>query len=271
MNNKRMYTRGQILPYFIALFLAGFIMFALMVNLGIVLVERVKLQSAADAVAQSVACIRARALNMLGMNNAMLGLVLTHTNFAWVPGLTCYDTAGIVEALAGNTELIQRGYGEAYPLLVAEDIAKRNGAESVFIDPFSVLLGFAPRKERVVTFWSTGNLFGVTIPMLPMIQKKVKTFLVWPSKPSSGGNHTVKVYLTKTIPPEKLLFGSKFMPEGKVTLNAVAAARVYNRDGKMFLTDNNSWGVVHTWEYMKAMLGGWDAQIVPVSIPLVMH
>ncbi|MDI6642069.1 MAG: hypothetical protein QME68_07150, partial [Elusimicrobiota bacterium] len=59
----------------------------------------------------------------------------------------------------------------------------------------------------------------------------------------------------------KTLFNITSMPE----IRTIAAARSYNVRGPMFPEQGRSFGFYALTEYIKAMHGGWDAQLVPVE------
>lgn len=288
--------KGQIVV-FVALSILSLAMFWLMlINIGKMVKDRIMLQNAADCAAQTAACIRARALNMIGPLNARLGIpgvTLGIPEFVWwicpeqLLGIPCDCMAkmakifvdGIIEA----QEEINKTYGGGWAYIQAMAVARRQeinrkgqvcGADRIFpLDSFSLKLH---RNKGDIWYW--GTIWVLTpkgIAPLP-VPPQMKGILVrngkrWYEQDNDFHKKKLRIVARKEsnslsnrgYPIGKKFFGIKEMPG----ISAIGAARPYNAIGPMFPKKEQKFGLAATEEFLPFFLQqkGWDAQLVPVG------
>ncbi|MDR3243872.1 MAG: hypothetical protein LBT79_03900, partial [Elusimicrobiota bacterium] len=70
-------NKGQTLYYFMVLILIVIISWAMMLNISMLIIERMKMQNEADNIAYGLAVQKARVYNTLGGINYLIGSVLS--------------------------------------------------------------------------------------------------------------------------------------------------------------------------------------------------
>jgi len=204
MINRLKDERGQILP-FAALTLLTLVMFWMtVVNVGMLVRDRIMLQNAADAAAQSAACIKARALNSIGSINALLGIpvqslggipleslvklvlrgapiikplrkiiakILKKLKFpeviVWWPYVGTVLPNQYVKSLITLQEFYNHTLGGVGAYIIAYNVAKENGADYILPtsrDIFS-LDGALERNKGLIVYCDTVVIWGIPIPI----------------------------------------------------------------------------------------------------------
>ncbi len=87
----RINNKGQVLPYYLMTMMVLLVCWAMLLNMGKLLKDRIVMQNAADNAALSVAVYRARTLNLLGKANELMGTVLACGAFPMLVPLPTYD------------------------------------------------------------------------------------------------------------------------------------------------------------------------------------
>lgn len=297
--------KGQIIVFVVLSILSLAMFWMMLINIAKMVKDRIMLQNAADSAAQTIACIRARALNMIGSLNALLGIpsgapppllpalgipefvwwVCPEQHF-WVP---CDHFAkpakAYVDKIIKSQEDINKAYGGGWAFIQATGVARRQeinrkgepcGADKIIpLDSLSLRLH---RNKGDVWYWGT---IWVATPdytgPLP-VPPQVKGILVrngkrWYEQDDKFHKKKLRIVAHKDsnslsnrgYPIGKIFFGIKKMPG----ISAIAAARPYNAIGPMFPKKGQKFGLAATEEFLPFFLKqkGWDAQLVPVGAP----
>jgi hypothetical protein len=223
----------------------------LVFNLGRIIYWRIKVQNVCDNIAQSTGCIRARALNVIGLLNLPLGLVLAVPRFVWWPQPSCnnapieYHVDGDFARLAQQTveciislQELMRIYGEWYPYVAAYNICKENNIDNVlFLDSLSLHL---KRDKGDIWYWKTCNVGVHSPPYINIhcffpepidIIKKHNTER-WYKRDKEFSKQFVRVLAYKKLSG---LFGRKFFKlKGDPVVYSISKVRCYNKSGPMF-------------------------------------
>jgi|GEM_PF-2227394 len=244
--------KGQILIFSVYVLLVLCFFSILVFNLGRIIYWRIKVQNVCDNIAQSVGCIRARALNVIGLLNLPLGLILTVPRFVWWPQYQCnsmpieYHVDGdfaklaqqTVESIVSFQELV-RIYGEWYPYIAAYRMCKENQIDNVlFLDSLSLHL---KRDKGDIWYWKTCNI-GIHFPPYINIHvpapepfdiiKKQNTERWYKRNDKEFGKQSVRVLVYKKL---KGLFGKKFFKlRDDPVVYSISEVRCYNKSGPMF-------------------------------------
>src|SRR4051794_15056996 len=100
-----MNRKGQILPLALVMLVAMAMGWVMLLNLGKLIKERVRMQIIADTTVQSAAAFRARGLNTIGLINSWLGVPVAgigSPEMAWWPAIIHpYDPANAAKSGAG--------------------------------------------------------------------------------------------------------------------------------------------------------------------------
>jgi len=305
MINRLKDERGQILP-FVALTLLALVMFWMtVVNVGKLVRDRIMLQNAADAAAQSAACMKARALNSIGRINALLGvpvqslggipleslieLVLRHAPktirkiiafflrklpfpevVVWWPYVGTVLPNQYVKSLITLQEFYNYTLGGVGAYIIAYNVAKENGADYVIASPniFS-LDGALDRNRGLIVYCDTVVIWGIPIPIPTRWQRGAKRWLELKENEDEIHN-ALKVTVIAVKKAERGFFplGKGLLGIEKMpTIYAIASARAYNTKGPMFPSHGRRSGISALTEYLSAMFGGYDAHLIPVGSP----
>ncbi|MBA7527471.1 hypothetical protein ES705_19647 [subsurface metagenome] len=280
MINRLKDEKGQILP-FAALTLLALVMFWMtVVNVGKMIRDRIMLQNAADAAAQSAACAKAKALNSIGLINASLGMPVVALGvpyFVWLP--YCHHTVpkGFIEILIRFQDALYHTSG-TLALGIAREVARENGAdELIYYSPKFLMDGSLKRytlerNEGTIVYFDTTIVYVLGIPVpIPWPYHKYRNAKRWLElKEDEDEIHdALRVTVIAVKNPER-----GFFPLGKGLLGidempaiyAIASARPYNTKGPMFPSHGRRWGVSALREYFSARSGGYDAHLIPVEI-----
>lgn len=195
---------------------------------------------------------------------------------------------GIIKAQTG----INRSYGGGWAWWAARDTAQRqelsgkegkpSGADEILLSQLSLNL---ERNKGDIWYWGSLNIGWLQPILVPpfVIHKHIGPLPVPPEicgilvsntdrwYQRSKDFHKQKITLVATkrsnsesnkgYPFGKNLFNIRAMPE----IRTIASARSYNTSGPMFPERGQDFGFYAAIEYIKAMHGGWDAQLVPVG------
>jgi len=279
MINRLKDEKGQILP-FAALTLLALVMFWMtVVNVGKMIRDRIMLQNAADAAAQSAACVKARALNSIGRINALLGirvLSLGWPKFVWLPYFDHEVPKACIESLIRSQDFLYGASG-GFAYAIAYEVARENGAdELIYYSPKFFMDGSLKRytlernKGTIVYFDTTiVYVFGIPVP-IPWPYHKYRNAKRWLELKEDEREirNALKVTVVVVKNPER-----SFFPLGKGLLGidempaiyAIASARPYNTRGPMFPPLGQRWGVPALRAYLSARSGGYDAHLIPVG------
>jgi len=303
MINRLKDEKGQILP-FAALTLLALVMFWMtVVNVGMLVRDRIMLQNAADAAAQSAACMKARALNSIASINALLGIPVLSLGGISLESLV--ELIGAPEIIADiiarilrllripevivwwpyrGTDLPYRcvnfliGVQEFYDRLlgggayiIANNVAKKNGADYIVPtsrDIFS-LNGALERNKGLIVYCDTLVIYEIPIPIPTRWHRGAKRWLELKENEREIHN-ALKVTVVAVKNPER-----GFFPLGKGLLGidempaiyAIASARPYNTRGPMFPSHGQRRGLPALTAYFSARSGGYDAHLIPVGSP----
>jgi hypothetical protein len=299
MINRLKDEKGQILP-FAALTLLALVMFWMtVVNVGKMVTDRIMLQNAADAAAQSAACMKARALNSIGSINALLGIpvqslggislellveligapeiiaeILRLWDFpeviVWWPYVGTELPYWYVNSLITAQEFYNYTLGGVLAYAVANDVARENGADYILSSPNMFSLdGALERNKGLIVYCDTLVIYGIPIPIPTDWRYDASRWLELKEDEDEIHN-ALKVTVMAVKNPER-----GFFPLGKGLLGiyeipaiyAIASARPYNTEGPMFPSHGQTWGVPALKEYLSAMFGGYDAHLIPVGSP----
>jgi hypothetical protein len=77
MNRRGVNEKGQVMPFYLAALLVLLLCWAMVINIAKLLRDRMMLQNAADNAALSVAVLRARTLNLIGITNYLMASALS--------------------------------------------------------------------------------------------------------------------------------------------------------------------------------------------------
>ena len=261
--------RGQILPLALVMILVMTLFWVMLINIGMLLKNRVQLQIAADTSVQSACAIRARALSSIGRMNSWLGtpvLGIGSPLASWWP-----DAASLQQDFVKMVRTLQAGYNSAYgggwaAQLVRNNIAIPQGADAIYspLGSYSLHLQI---NHGPVWYLSTRHvvIYGVPVPVpfLPQILEEDPSNRRWYERASGFNRTAMRLYVYRRAASP--LFHIQ-MPD----LYAVASARVYNTGGPMFPIANSSdallTGLPAQSEYDRAA-EHWQAQLVPVGGP----
>lgn len=299
MINRLKDEKGQILP-FAALTLLALVMFWMtVVNVGKMVRDRIMLQNAADAAAQSAACMKARALNSIGSINALLGIPVVSLGgipleslieliggpkiiaeilrlwkfpevIVWWPYVGTTPPYLCVNSLITLQEIYNYTLGGVGAYIIAYNVAKENGADYIIPSPniFS-LDGALKRNEGLIVYCDTLVIWGIPIPIPTRWEYDTNRWLEL-KEDEDKVHDALKVTVVAFkkaergfYPLGKRLLGIDKMP----AIYAIASARPYNTEGPMFPSHGQMWGVPALKEYLFAMFGGYDAHLVPVGSP----
>ncbi|OGS23302.1 MAG: hypothetical protein A2252_09480 [Elusimicrobia bacterium RIFOXYA2_FULL_39_19] len=186
-NSKKLKEEGQILPLLIMSTFILCMFLIVLINLGKLIKDRMVMQNAADNAAVSSAIMRARALNVLGTSNALLGLpgfnsgmglganVPDNISHVWVPCpghgplSWCDDKAVLaknyIDGIVALQNSIRSTYGGGTNSIVAEKIAQRQelnskgestGADSIF--PMSTYSLNLERNKGDIWYYGSFNI-----------------------------------------------------------------------------------------------------------------
>jgi len=301
MVNRLKDEKGQILP-FAALTLLALVMFWMtVVNVGKMVRDRIMLQNAADAAAQSAACVKARVLNSIGSINALLGIPVQSLGGISLESLV--ELIGAPEIISDiiarilrllripevivwwpylGTDLpyryvnslitLQEFYdymGGVGAYTIANSVAKENGADYIIPtsrDIFS-LDGVLERNKGLIVYCDTVEIWGIPIPIPTKWQRSAKRWLELREDEDEIHN-ALKVTVVAVKNPER-----GFFPLGKGLLGidempaiyAIASARPYNTRGPMFPSHGQRRGLPALTAYFSARSGGYDAHLIPVG------
>lgn len=287
MINRLKDEKGQILP-FVALTLLALVMFWMtVVNVGKMVRDRIMLQNAADAAAQSAACVKAKALNSIGKINALLGIpvfTLGWPEFVWWPYINHNVPKFIIQGLTISQNILYFLSGLA-AYRIAHVVARENGADGIdallilssrerefFIDG-SIKRYSLKRNKGTVIYWDTKivYVYGIPVP-IPSPPHEYKNAGRWfeLNEDEDKIHNALKVTVVAVkkaergfFPLGKTLLGIEEMPE----IRAKASARVYNTRGPMFPSPGEKWGTAARKAYSSAKSGGYKAHLVPVGSP----
>lgn len=261
---------GQTLPFMCLVVLALVMFWMMVVNMGVMLRDRIILQNAADCAAQTAACYRARALNMVGNYNAVLGSYLFYEGSeiippqgAWIPYSNAYSTYQFTKMMNGISDLV-RSYGGGWAYLKANEVAKKSGADGIKSLPIPDMYSLRLKVDKVrIRFWSTIIVEGIPVPAPPWIVKEVYTWYYLKDKYGPRKNIAIAYKNPQSgfFPLGKNLFGISEIPE----ILAISAARPYNAKGSMFPEGKTKWGWRVLYKWCQASYGGWEAHLVPVG------
>lgn len=307
MINRLKDEKGQILPFAVLTLLALVMFWMTVVNVGKMVRDRIMLQNAADAAAQSAVCVKARALNSIGSINALLGVpvqslggipleplielvlgdapiikpikkliakFLRKLNFPEVIVWWPYLGTGLPNLYVKSWITLQEFYnytlGGVLAYIIAHNVAKENGADYIIASPniFS-LDGALERNEGLIVYCDTVEILGVPIPIPTDWQYDAKRWLELKEDEDEVHN-ALKVTVVAFKKAER-----GFYPLGKGLLGidkmpaicAIASARPYNTRGPMFPSNGQSLGIPALTEYLSSMFGGYDAHLIPVGSP----
>jgi len=277
MINRLKDEKGQILP-FVALTLLALVMFWMtVVNVGKMIRDRIMLQNAADAAAQSAACVKARMLNSIGRINGRLGIFgisLGRPRFVWWPYFHHRVPKAYVESLTYlQDSLYGASGGVAYK--VAYEVARKNGADAlIFYSPEFFVDGSLKRyslqrNKGTIIYWDTKIVHGIPIPWPPHKHRNANRWLEL-NEDENKIHNALKVTVIAVKNAERGFFplGKRLLGIEKIpTIYAIASARPYNTKGPMFPSHGQRRGTVARKEYLSARSGGYDAHLIPVGSP----
>ena len=270
IKSKLSNKQGQTLPFMCLIVLSLVMFWMLVVNMGVMLRNRIIVQNAADCAAQTAACYRARALNMVGMYNAVLGSYIIYEGSkimppqgAWIPYANAYHTYRLTRSLNRITEIV-RSYGGGWAYLKANEVAKKSGADGIKSLAIPRMYSLRLKVDKVrIRFWSTIMVYGLPAPGPPCFTRRVNTWYYFKDK--SGPRKNIAIAYKKPqsdcFPLGKNLLGITRIPE----ILAVAAARPYNTKGSMFPQKKTKLGLKVLFKWLQAASGGWEAHLVPVG------
>lgn len=301
MNKKIKNEKGQIIV-FVALSILSLAMFWMMlINIGKMVKDRIMMQNAADCAAQTAACIRARALNIIGSANALLGLpvvTLGIPEFVWWPCPKPHFFLGIfpkpcdhkakeakafIGAIIKSQEEINKAYGGGWAWIQATNVARRQelnhkgeacGADRIIpLDSFSLRLY---RNRGDIWYWGTiwVKTPGYTgpVPVPPILKGiRVRNGKRWYEQDTDFHKKKMRIIAYKgssSISNRNYPLGKKFFNLNKMpAISTIAAARPYNTVGPMFPKKGQNYGLAASKEFLPFFLKkkGWDAQLVPVG------
>lgn len=249
--------KGQILPFAVLTLLALVMFWMTVVNVGKMVRDRIMLQNAADAAAQSAACYQARGLNLISLLNLAIGYRLIFCPYAklehrrplrrvWIPTQDRYLK-----------------YNRLITYLFAYKIARENGADGAIASISNLQL---ERNNRGFILW------------WKRIRTPFGSFRI-PWKWERHGEKWLEIDKEKfdpkvTVIAYKNYKDETFFPVGKKLLGitkmrpiyAIASARPYNIHGPGY-PDKNEWGgitgLVVIWRWLLG-LPGYDAHLIPV-------
>ena len=256
--------RGQILP-FAALTLLALVMFWMtVVNVGKLVRDRIMLQNAADAAAQSAACYQARGLNFVNLWNIYIGSRLICCLFVKA------ERRPQIRGLIRTQDSLKYMFNRFITFALADRIARENGADGLHWMSIPLISDLELKRNRGLIIWWTR----ICIPFLGCfripwpIERRGKKWLEI-DKEKFNPKATVIVYKDYEdetfFPIGKNLLGITEMPP----IYAIASARPYNRRNRGY-PKKNQWrglfGFVAIWEWILG-LPGYDAHLIPVGFP----
>jgi len=255
--------RGQILP-FVALTLLALVMFWMTVlNVGKMVRDRIMVQNAADAAAQSAACYQARGLNLINLLNVTIGYRLIFCPYAKL------EHRSQVRRLIRTQDSLRFRYNRFMMYLLADRIARENGADGVHWVSIPFISDLQLRRNRGFILWwrRIWTPFGsFRIPWRWEFRGKK-----WLEIEKREFDPKVKIiaykhYEDETFFPigKKLLGITKMLP-----IYAIASARPYNIHGPGYPNKNELGGITGFIAILRWLLGlpGYDAHLIPVGFP----
>ena len=292
--------RGQVIPYFVASILALCVFWFGLVNLGMLIRERIKMQAAADNSAYTASNMRARGLNFAGALNGFLGmpgfllplpgvgLTIGGKSLVWwvepphrAFGLHTYSSSAsaaksAIKTITGLQQSILTTYGGGTAFLTARKAAESNGADGIIpLDSFSLRL---KRNRGDICYFKTSELFIPATPITPEIW-------VWPIpypfdtesnaarwlERKTGEFHKQRMRIiaykgSKKAEKAGYPFAGKFFGMNAWPgYSCIAAAACYNVKSPMFPAEGDTQMLGAMNEYIKASGHGWDTHLVPAG------
>jgi len=304
----RINNSGQLIPLLFIFILIFCLFWFTLLNVGKLMKDKIMMQNAADNSALTCSVLRARALNQLGLLNAILGLpafgvyvpglgfTIGKTSYVWwvepphkkIGKHTYKDKVKLARKAIKNLILLQdsiiKTYGGGTTYLYSRKIAKRQeidssnnetGADEIIpLTSFSLHL---KRNSGDIIYLYTTEIYIPPTPITPEIwlwpipypyeiERKSKRWLQQDSK--NFHKQMTKIIAYKRVdslsntgyPVGSGLLGLKKWPD----IKTIASSCVYNKKGAMFPEENKNSFMIAFLEYIKAMSGGWYAQLVPV-------
>jgi len=281
MINRLKDEKGQILPFAALTLLALMMFWMTVVNVGKMIRDRIMLQNAADAAAQSAACMKAKALNSIAGINATLGIPvfsLGWPRFVWWPYCNHRVPKACIESLIRSQDFLYRTSGPA-ALGVALEVARENGADALisyspkFFTDGSLERYTLERNQGTIIYCDTTivYVFGIPVP-IPWPWHRYSDRPRWLELKQDDREirNALKVTVMAVknsergfFPLGKRLLGIEEMP----AIYAIASARPYNTRGPMFPSHGQRWGVPASRAYLFARSGGYNAHLIPVGSP----
>ncbi len=271
IKSKLKNNNGQTLPFMCLTVLALVMFWMLVVNMGVMLRDRIIVQNAADCAAQTAACYRARALNLAGLYNSIVGSYIVYEGSkivppqgAWIPFCSPYYTYQLTKNLNRMISGIIRSYGGGWAYLKANEVAKKSGADGIKCLPIPGMYSLGLKVDKVkIRFWSTAMAYGLPVPAPPFFTKRINTWYYLKDKYGPRKNIAIAYKRPRSnfFPMGKNFFGITEIPE----ILAIAAARPYNAKGSMFPKKKTKWGWKVVFKWLQAVSGGWEAHLVPVG------
>jgi hypothetical protein len=258
------YIKGQVIVFIVLSLIPLTLFWITIINIGQLVKDRIILQNAADCAAQTIACIRARALNIIGAENAALGVLLTIPEFCFWPQTDCNSGFhwGTCDALAKTYEQTVRGiiisqeginsaYGGGWSYLEAGKTAKNVGADGLYpfdamTDKFSLKL---ERNKGDIWYWKSFNC-GATVyghyhlgplPDPMTITKRTDTNR-WYQQSKDFYKKKMRIVAYKKYGKKSWFpLAHKLLGINRPEIMAIAASRPYNKNGPMFPVKTEYW------------------------------
>ena len=255
---------GQVLIFAVLSLIPLTILWIMFINICELVKERILLQNAADCAAQTSACIRARALNIIGVQNATLGTLLAIPEYCYWQQFNCnggfhWGTVDNMAKLYEKTvkglilaqENINKSYGGGWAFIKSRDVAKNMGASGIMPaseleDTFSLNL---ERNKGDIWYWKSFNC-GATLyghyhlgPVPdPMDIIKRKNTVRWYQQKKEFSKKKLRIIAYKKYKDTYWFpLCRKWLNLDNIELYAIAAARPYNKYGAMFPEKTEYW------------------------------
>lgn len=263
---------GQIIVFFVLSLITLSLVWMILVDIAILIKDRIMLQNAVDCAAQSAACIRARGINKLGALNAELGAIVQARSifflpgFSWIPYKSALETYKEAKTNSELQEGIIKTYGGGLAYLAAERVAKAGGADGIIAKPGTFSLGVRQDMNTINFYDTIITPDGKPVPNLAKpFTRHLKTWSYFKS-PKGPDKNIITAYKKSKL---KFFgggfFGIKKFPE----IMTIAAGRPYNKHGSMLpAVDNPFEGFIVIAIYAQAA-DGYNAQLVPVGTPFM--
>lgn len=269
------HTNGQILPIALVLILITSLFWVMIINVGMLIKNRIQLQIAADTSVQSACAIRARGLSSIGRLNSWLAtpeLGIGFPDSAWWPGMD-----QLQQKTMQLIRKIQMAYNRAYgggwtAKLVRENIAKPQGADDIFTPPGSYSLNLQINHGPIF-YLSTVWVGEVPLPSAPKIMEKDRKTRRWYEQGSNFHKKAMRLYAYRRASSPwngSFPWGKNFFSLQMPDLYAVAAARTYNIRGPMFpprSNDNGPFAGLDAFNAYSDASEHWQSQLIPLGAP----